>query len=169
MKTLPSSGGADDDEEDEDAAASQSDRTLKTAAMWITNTIKSSSATLRTDLFRLMPFLCQYIGTEHDDKDPSQHCLMALCYLSVSYVTKTVIPEVYDVLLKLKESPSYKTKVSMLEFLQVFVFTNFLQICGNEDFVRKTESIVLETLADENVQVKQHTVLSFTWNNYLTW
>jgi hypothetical protein len=42
--------------------------------MWVSHNIQSTSATLRTDMFRLLPFLCQYIGTE-SDKDPSQYCL----------------------------------------------------------------------------------------------
>jgi hypothetical protein len=49
--------------------------------------------------------------------DPFQ----ALCYLSVSYVQKSIVPGVYDLIMKLKESESYKTKISMLEFLQVIM------------------------------------------------
>ena len=38
------------------------------------NCCRLSSATLSTELFRLMPYLCQFTGTERD-QDVAQACL----------------------------------------------------------------------------------------------
>ena len=50
-------------------------------------------------------------------------------------------------------SHSYKTKVSVLEFVKTFIFTNFMPLCLNKTFVKEIEDIVVSMLADDHVNV----------------
>ena len=51
-------------------------------------------------------------------------------------------------------SHSYKAKISALEFVMTFTFTNFMALCLNETFVRDIEEIIVEMLKDEHIQVR---------------
>lgn len=75
-------------------------------------------------MFELLPYLCQFIGTE-SDQDVSQSCLQALSYLSVSILPGPALAPLLTMLARCLTSSSYKTKLSTMEFLQVSVFTNF--------------------------------------------
>jgi len=43
--------------------------------------------------------------------------------------------------------------VYIVFLLQVFVFTNFMSMCNNPDIVKKTENLIVNLTADENLQV----------------
>merc|ERR1712080_143203 len=79
----------------------------------------------------------------------------ALCFLSVCIVPSDVIPYVLDMVETVLQSTSWKSKLSILEFLQVFIFTNFMSICLHEEWVEKTETLTVSMLADENANVQQ--------------
>lgn len=130
---------------------SEENKILQTVSLFVTQYIQTSAASLNPNLYRLLPFLCQFIGTEKN-QDISQACLKALCYLSVCTVQKQTIPTILDMISKLKSSKSFKTKLSMLEFLQVFLFTNFMLL---SDFVAPVQKLILDLLNDERVQVRQ--------------
>ena len=127
---------------------------LETVAVWLSEIIFTSSATVSKSYYDLLPFFCQFIGTE-TDQEVSQACLRALCFLSVCIVPPDVIPYVLSMVDTVLQSTSWKSKLSILEFLQVFVFTNFMSICLHEEWVEKTETLTTSMLADENANVQQ--------------
>ena len=127
---------------------------LETVAVWLSEIIFTSSATVSKSYYDLLPFFCQYVGTE-TDQEVSQACLMALCSLSVCIVPPDVIPYVLSMVDTVLQSTSWKSKLSILEFLQVFVFTNFMSICLHGEWVEKTEALTTSMLADENADVQQ--------------
>ena len=90
-------------------------------ALWLPSYIQSTSACIPVEYYQLLPFFCQFIGTETDE-EVSQACLKALCFLSVCYVPAHVIPQVLDMIWKVSQSTSWKAKLSILEFLQVNPF-----------------------------------------------
>ena len=127
---------------------------LETVAVWLSEIIFTSSATVSKSYYDLLPFFCQFIGTE-TDQEVSQACLRALCFLSVCIVPSDVIPYVLDMVETILQSTSWKSKLSILEFLQVFVFTNFMSICLHKEWIEKTETLTTSMLADENANVQQ--------------
>ena len=127
---------------------------LETVAVWLSEIIFTSSATVSKSYYDLLPFFCQFIGTE-TDQEVSQACLRALCFLSVCIVPPDVIPYVLSMVETVLQSTSWKSKLSILEFLQVFVFTNFMSICLHKEWVEKTEMLTTSMLADENANVQQ--------------
>ena len=58
----------------EDSETKRANRTLEMVSLWICHQIRLSSASLDPELFKLLPYLCQFIGTE-TDQDVSQACL----------------------------------------------------------------------------------------------
>jgi hypothetical protein len=133
---------------------SPSTNILETVAVWLAEIIYTSSASVSKDYYDLLPFFCQFIGTE-TDQEVSQACLRALCFLSVCIVPSDVIPYVLDMVETILQSTSWKSKLSILEFLQVFIFTNFMSICLHKEWVEKTEMLTVSMLADENANVQQ--------------
>jgi len=140
------------DTEDEDVK--RGNRILETASLWILHQIRISSATLSVEMFRMLPYLCQFIGTE-TDQDVSQSCLQALCYLSVCILPDSAIQPMLDMTKRIAASSSYKTKLSMLEYIQVAVFTNFPKVVVNPSYRDQVQSLVLNLLKDDNLAVRQ--------------
>ena len=135
-------------------ARSPSTNILETVAVWLAEIIYTSSASVSKSFYDLLPFFCQFIGTE-TDQEVSQACLRALCFLSVCIVPSNVIPYVLEMVETVLRSTSWKSKLSIMEFLQVFVFTNFMSICLHTELVEKTEKLTVSMLADENANVQQ--------------
>ena len=144
----------DESLEGKDSEAKTASRTLETVSLWICHQIQISSASLDPALFDLLPHLCQFIGTE-TDQDVSQACLQALCYLSVCILPSHAITRMLDVVEKIARSESCKTKMSLLEFLQVTVFTNFPSVAHSVEHRTRVTELVLALLQDEHITVRQ--------------
>jgi len=137
----------------DDEETKRSNRILETASLWLTNQIRNFSSTMSVEMFRLLPYLCQFIGTEKD-QDVSQSCLQALCYLSICILPEEAIQPMLDMVKRIVQSSSYKTKMSVLEFVQVSVFTNFLKIVVNASYKEQVQTIVINLLQDDNLTVR---------------
>ena len=135
----------DRDSEGEDSETKTASRTLEMVSLWICHQIRLSSASLDPALFELLPYLCQFIGTE-TDQDVSQACLQALCYLSACILPATAIPPMLDMVGRIAHSESYKTKMSVLEFLQIAVFTNFPSLAHGAGYRPRVTELVLSLL-----------------------
>lgn len=144
----------DVDMDEDDELETQSDRILQTVSQFLCFYIQSTSSSVTEELFEFLPFLCQFLGTE-SNKKASQTCLKALCFLSVSTIPTKVLPKIFEVMKKISHSPSRKAKMSMLEYLQTFLFTNFMSLCDKESFQELTEELIVHLMADDAVQVRQ--------------
>ena len=130
------------------------DHALETVALWVTQYIQSTSTSLRKEVYTLLPFFCQFVGNE-TGQEVSQTCLKSLCYLSVCITPKSSIDLVLEMIWKISQSSSWKAKMSILEFAQTFVFTNFMSICLHENYVTKIETLILDMMSDVALQVRQ--------------
>merc|ERR1711997_119746 len=117
------------------------DHVLETVALWVTQYIQSTSTSLSKEMYQLLPFFCQFVGNE-TGQEVSQTCLKALCYLSVCITPKTSLSCVLDMIFKVSQSSSWKAKMSILEFLQTFVFTNFMSLCLHERYTTQIETLL---------------------------
>lgn len=140
--------------EEDKAKKTEAARLLETVAVWLAQYIQVSSSTFSEDVFNLLPFFCQFVGNE-TDQEVSQSCLQALCFLSVCIIPSQVIPVALNMSWKVMQSTSWKARISILEFVQVFVFTNFMSMCNKPEIVSQTEKLVVELIADETLQVRQ--------------
>jgi len=138
----------------EDEETRRANHTLETVSLWICHQIRVSSVSLQEEMFQILPYLCQFIGTERD-QDVSQSCLQALCYLSACILPAKVVPTMLDMVRRIASSSSYKTKISMLEYLQVAVFTNFPALACNKEYVSQVQQLVVSLLQDDNLTVRQ--------------
>ena len=81
-------------------------------------------------------------------------CLQALCYLSVCILPSHAITRMLDIVEKIARSESCKTKMSLLEFLQVTVFTNFPSVAQSVEHRTRVTELVLSLLQDEHITVR---------------
>ena len=105
-------------------------------------------------LYQLLPYMCQFIGTE-SDQGVSQSCLQALSYLSVCILPSHALAPCLHMLQRCVTSTSYKTKLSILEFLQTVVFTNFISFVSNNELRSKVISLTTDLLTDAHITVRQ--------------
>ena len=108
-------------------------------------------------LYQLLPYMCQFIGTE-SDQGVSQSCLWALSYLSVCVLPAHALAPCLHMLqrcVRCVTSTSYKTKLSILEFLQTVVFTNFISFVSNNELRSRVISFTTDLLADSHITVRQ--------------
>ena len=105
-------------------------------------------------LYQLLPYMCQFIGTE-SDQGVSQSCLQALSYLSVCILPAHALAPCLHMLQRCVTSTSYKTKWSILEFLQTVVFTNFISFVSNNELRSRVISFTTDLLADSHITVRQ--------------
>lgn len=138
----------------DDEETKRANRTLEMVSLWICHQIRLSSSSLDPILFELLPYLCQFIGTERD-QDVSQSCLQALCYLSACILPNTAIQPLLDMVKRIAMSESYKTKMSMLEFLQVAVFTNFPSLVCSPVYRDQVTFLTTSLLSDPHITVRQ--------------
>lgn len=137
-----------------DVEDKESNHALETVALFVTQYIQSTSTSIRAEVYQLLPYFCQFVGNE-TDQEVSQTCLKSLCYLSVCIASKSSIDFVLEMIWKVSKSSSWKAKMSILEFAQTFVFTNFMTLCLHEKWVAKIQSLMLEMMSDETLQVRQ--------------
>jgi hypothetical protein len=137
----------------------ESDHTLETIAIWVTQYIQVSSTSLTSDFYTLLPFFCQFVGNE-TVQEVSQSCLKALCFLSVCICPTKTIGFALEMVWKVTQSPSWKAKMSILEFVQTFVFTNFMAMCSHDIFREKVENLVVSLMSDETLQVQNCIILT---------
>ena len=113
-----------------------------------------SSTSVDPILYQLLPYMCQFIGTE-SDQGVSQSCLQALSYLSVCILPAHALAPCLHMLQRCVTSTSYKTKWSILEFLQTAVFTNFISFVSNNELRSRVISFTTDLLADSHITVRQ--------------
>ena len=138
----------------EDEESKRAKRILEMVSLWVCHTIRLSSTTVDPVLYELLPYMCQYIGTE-SDQDVSQSCLQALSYLSVCILPARAIPPLLHMISRCSISTSYKTKLSVMEFLQTVVFTNFPSFVSNNEFRTTVTTFVTSHLTDSHITVRQ--------------
>ena len=140
-------------DQDQQNDQKESDRVLETIALWITQFIQSTSVSVQQEMYLALPYLCQFVGNE-TGQEVSQTCLKSLCYLSVCITPAKSINFALDMISKVSKSVSWKAKISILEFTQTFVFTNFMSLCLHENFVKQIENLIIGLMSDETLQVR---------------
>jgi len=140
--------------EPEDDNNKQATRTLEMVSLWLCHQIRLSSVSVDPVLFQLLPYLCQFIGTE-SDQDVSQACLQALCYMSACILPYRALQPMLDMVRRIAQSESYKTKMSMLEFLQVSTFTNFPSLVCRTEYRDQVINLAVSLLKDGHITVRQ--------------
>lgn len=138
----------------EDEETKRGKRILEMVSLWVCHTIRTSSSSFDPILYELLPYMCQFIGTECD-QGVSQSCLQALSYLSVCIIPNHALAPCLHMLQRCITSSSYKTKLSTLEFLQTVVFTNFPSFVGNNEHRSKIINLTTSLLADSHIIVRQ--------------
>ena len=112
------------------------------------------SASVDPILYQLLPYMCQFIGTE-SDQDVSQSCLQALAHLSACILPAHALAPCLHMLQRCVTSTSYKAKWSILEFLKTVVFTNFISFVSNNELRSRVISFTTDLLADSHITVRQ--------------
>jgi len=133
-------------------------RLLQTLSNWLRSSCVTSIGPLRSHLFKFLPLLLQY---EWFDNDPhiSKDCQATLSCLSRINLSTDVIPVVLDIITNAGKSDYWKTRLACLDFLQAFIFNNFVTLCSpnlheNSIWREAIVGLLMTTLDDKQIEVR---------------
>ena len=132
-------------------------RLLQTVASWVSTTLATSLSPARDHLFHLVPLLMQF---EWYEKDPQlgRDCRIALACLSKTQLPPGRLASMIAVLRQCAPADSWKMRLSTLDFLQAFVFNNFVLVCSpslpHEGLKADLLALVMTGLSDQQLEVR---------------
>jgi hypothetical protein len=132
-------------------------RLLQTVAKWVGSTLASSLSPAREHLFHLIPLLLHYDWYERDPQ-LARDCQIALACLSRTHLPVARLRPLLSVLQGCAAADAWKTRLATLDFLQAFVFNNFMLICSpslsHEELKADVLGLVMSGLTDQQVEVR---------------
>lgn len=127
-------------------------RLLKIACKWITISLVCSECTMTQGFYQIFPIICQLENSEADEE------LNKLCLQTLAMLAQASTEDVSVALAAMKmvsEHSSWSTRLTSLEFLQVFVFHNMGMILSNPLWIDCVKDIVLRLLEDDRLEVRE--------------
>ena len=112
----------------------------------------------RPHLFHLLPLLLQFESYERDPQ-LGRDCQVALVCLSRTHLPTACLPPLVAVLKECgAAADAWKMRLSALDFLQAFVFNNFVLICSpslpHKDLKSDILGLVMAGLRDQQLEVR---------------
>jgi len=130
---------------------------LQTTAKWLASSVSSKPGPVRPCTWRLLPALLEL---EWHDKDPqiAVDCQVALSCLSRTPLPCASLEAALATVASSATSPSWRTRLATLDFLQALVFNNFILVCSvaglGEGGRQQILGLVLSRLSDDQVEVR---------------
>ncbi|XP_076235371.1 proteasome activator complex subunit 4A [Calliopsis andreniformis] len=127
---------------------------LKTICKWIINTMVRTQHGLQPGFYQIFPILCQLENCETDE-ELRKLCTSTLAVLAQAFILPRDMPVALEAMTKMSKHPSWWTRSTCLQFLQVLVFHNMSTFLSNPAWVDCVKDIVLNLLQDERVEVRK--------------
>ena len=141
---------------------------LETFSMWMYSYMSTKSIAMKEELYKTIPILCENVedpkldDNVNADADELPRCLSALCEMRTSFTPSNLVPIVLKMIWKVTQtSESLRAILAALDFLQVFVFANFMSICFHDDYIEEIESNVLKLISHGKLEVRQRAAKVF--------
>ena len=131
-------------------------RLLQTLARWVASQIASSLGPVRQHLLPLLPLLLQFEGWEQEPV-VARDCQTALTCLSrVPHAHALLQPLLSTLAGSCLTATSWRARVASLDFLQAFIFNNFIPLVHTGKGSLQTQVLELVTLglADSQLEVR---------------
>uniref|UniRef100_A0A915D6A4 Proteasome activator complex subunit 4 C-terminal domain-containing protein n=1 Tax=Ditylenchus dipsaci TaxID=166011 RepID=A0A915D6A4_9BILA len=111
-----------------------------------------SSHSINPALIRLIPILAHYSNESNEEELKSSCQIQLIRSMGTSYVTEAEISLLFDVCnMTISKCCWWKTKMTLLRFLQVFIFSNIFAMSKCKDKVRE---LVLTLMTDAQLDVR---------------
>lgn len=127
---------------------------FKSVLEWILSACWELETTVHPSLFTFIPLLCQF---ESYDPDPEVAHLsgMALAGLSRALINPKHLDGLLEILKQSADLPSWRARLSVLEFLKVFALNNISVFASSEIWAESVVSLVMKLLSDRKLEVRE--------------
>lgn len=134
---------------------SEATRTFKTLLKWIVSSQRSTLQPFKASYLKLLPLICKLYPVDQQSSDEELHQDSRLCLscIAQSFVPFSDIMDVLDTVKIIINSSSWHARQTVLNYLQVFVFTNLFAIRSHDSAPLELRRMVLDTLQDERHEV----------------
>ena len=129
-------------------------RLLCAICHWIMLCISNSHFGVVSSFYKLYPIIIQIENNEADE-NMSQNCSWALSVMSVTSLVPEHVPAAIQAIDEMSRSSSWSARSSAVQFLQGFLFNNMSTLLSNQQWIDTVTDIVLRTLEDERVEVRE--------------
>ncbi|MEE6474293.1 hypothetical protein FKM82_010338 [Ascaphus truei] len=157
---------------EENGVGEQDERTqgiklLKTILKWIMASAGRSFCTAVPEQIQILPLLFKIAPVENDTNydELKRDAKMCLSLMSQGLLYPEQVPLVLEVLKQTARSSSWHARYTVLTYLQTMVFYNLFIFLHNEEIVQGIRWLVVQLMADEQLEVKHvnHTSVTLSF------
>ncbi|XP_014668208.1 PREDICTED: proteasome activator complex subunit 4-like [Priapulus caudatus] len=129
-------------------------RVFETTLRWLQTSLARMHYSAPPEVFQLLPLVCQ-LENESTDEELKKECMLTLACLAQALLKPDVIPYVLKVIQQIMNGQSWRSKQSVLEYLQVMVFCNLFAVMQSRELVGCIHDIVLNMMTNEQLEVRE--------------
>ena len=128
-------------------------RLLQTLAKWVASSCLAGVRGPAPCLLRLLPHL---LAQDWQEADPqlAGDCRLALTRLATAPHRASSLPGLVTMLQQVAASPSWRTRVSSLEFLETLLFSSFMVLSSSSQLRHSLINMVMGALNDAQIEVR---------------
>ncbi|KAF7632932.1 hypothetical protein Mgra_00007634 [Meloidogyne graminicola] len=104
---------------------------------------------------RILPLLTHYSNDKTDEELKASCITHIIKYLGLSVIFVDQIDVLFEVCQTIQERGSWKAKITLLRFLQVFVFTNLFILRSKEGSIDILRTLLFKLLIDNRFEVRE--------------
>ena len=147
-----------------DGVRSEAIRSFKTLLKWIVSSQRSSLQPFKSSYLRLLPLICKLYPVDQQGSDEELHQDSRLCLscIAQSFVSPDNISNVIETVKVVMASKSWHARQTVLNYVQVFVFTNLFSIRTHASASIELQRLILNALEDERHDVHRTACISLS-------
>ncbi|GAB6022437.1 hypothetical protein CHUAL_006550 [Chamberlinius hualienensis] len=140
--------------DDDDAECKAAVSLLKTICRWLRRRLPKTLQFVSPEIIDLLPVLCQGESYERDQELRSSSRVAIAC-IGYSYLSPEMVPVVLANVLQLSKSNSWRARKTLLEYLQILIFSNLFNILSFPNIIEEIKRVVVGFLHDPRAEVQQ--------------
>ncbi|KAL7079669.1 hypothetical protein ACQ4LE_001115 [Meloidogyne hapla] len=104
---------------------------------------------------KLLPLFTHYANDKTDEELKASCITHIIQYMGLSIISNDQIEALFEVCQTIQEKGSWKAKITLLRFLQVFVFTNLFILRAKNGTFDNLRALILKLLVDNRFEVRE--------------
>ncbi|CAK5057009.1 unnamed protein product [Meloidogyne enterolobii] len=110
---------------------------------------------LDTSSIKLLPLLMHYSNDRTNEELRICCITFVMQDIGLSFISNDQIDVLFEVCQTIQEQGTWKSKITLLRFLQVFVFTNLFILRAKNETLDLIRSLLLDLLVDDRFEVRE--------------
>jgi hypothetical protein len=129
-------------------------RLLQTMCKLMAGVLLRNFYTVKPELYQFLGMLCTNSASELEP-DLAKDCTVCLACLASCILPPNTLSVALDAVQQVAESPSWRARAAVLEFLQVTVFNNMSSVLSQPEQAARVTSVVTNLLKDDRLEVRE--------------